>query len=155
MKTTAAVAERLHELMLYDLLASEVYFIQAALFRNWGYSRLAEHLAHEAEHERLHAKKQLDRLLYLGVPVELGKRPTASVGGSPRECLSVGLEMERAVAAKLNQLCAACREGNDAGTRTLADELLEETEMDHILWLETQLRLIEQLGEQRYLAEHV
>ena len=41
----------------------------------------------------------------------------------------------------------------DNGTRTRLQPLLTDTESDHILWLETQLRLIDQLGEKAYLAE--
>ncbi|MCH2108820.1 MAG: bacterioferritin, partial [Polyangiaceae bacterium] len=81
--------------------------------------------------------------------------PAAQVGSSPVECLKVGLEMETLVSKKLNQLIALCTKANDAGTRTLGDKLLYDTEMDHILWLEQQLGMIEKVGEENYLVEQI
>ncbi len=154
-KTSSEVLGALHELMLFDMIASEVYLVQAALFRDWGYNIIADHLQHEADHERLHTKMQIDRLLYLGGTIDLNQKPAARTGDSPVSCLEIGLEMETLVAKKLNELIALCNSAADAGTRTLGDELLHDTEMDHILWLETQLRLIKQVGEARYLAEQM
>ncbi len=154
-KSTPEVLSALHELMLYDMVASEVYLVQAALFRDWGYQTIADHLQHEADHERLHTQKQIDRLLYLGATIDLNQKPEAKAGSTPVECFEIGLQMETLVAKKLNQLIALCNAAADAGTRTLGDELLLDTEMDHILWLETQLRLISQVGEARYLAEQI
>jgi bacterioferritin len=141
--------------MLFDMIASEVYLVQAALFRDWGYNTIAEHLQHEADHERLHTQMQIDRLLYLGAKIDLNQKPIARTGDSPLSCLEIGLEMETLVAQKLNELIALCNAAADSGTRSLGDELLHDTEMDHILWLETQLRLIKQVGENRYLAEQI
>ena len=154
-KTSSEVLVALHELMLLDMVASEVYLVQAALFRDWGFNTVAEHLQHEADHERLHTQMQIDRLLYLGATIDLNQKPVARTGDSPITCFEIGLEMETLVAKKLNQLIALCNEAADAGTRKLGDELLHDTEMDHILWLETQLRLIKQVGEGRYLAEQL
>ena len=153
MKTTAEVAALLHELMLRDLLASEVYHVHAVLLGDWGLGRLAEHFEHESLHERQHASLQLERLTYLDVPIDLSKRPQhARVGSSAKEILEQSLTMELGVAEKLRKLCAAAIHTDD-GTRKLALKLLEETENDHILWLEQQLTLIEQMGEENYLAQ--
>lgn len=155
MKTTPEVAELLHELMLYDLVASEVYHVQSVLLADWGYDELAAHFEHESLHEREHADRQLERLAYLGVEIDLSKRPTgAKVGNTPRACIEESLRMEMSVAAKLRELCARCT-NHDEGTRLLAEELLEETETDHIWWLEQQLGHMDRIGEQKYLAEMI
>lgn len=153
MKTTPEVAELLHELMLYDLLASEVYHVQAVLLRDWGLEGLAEHFEHESLHERQHADWQLERLAYLGVAIDLSRRPVhKALGTTAKQLLEGALQMELTVAHKLRELCSKAIHVDD-GTHLLAQRLLKETEHDHILWLEQQLTLIEQVGEERYLAE--
>ncbi|MEN0065441.1 MAG: ferritin-like domain-containing protein [Myxococcota bacterium] len=156
MKTTQEVAELAHELMLEDLVASETYLVYAMLIRDWGYAALAAHFEHESLHERQHATLQLERLTYLDVPIDLSRRPASPpTPESPRACLEASLEMEVRVAEKLRELCVRCVASKDEGTRQLAETLLVETEMDHILWLEQQLRMIGQLGEAQYLAQMI
>jgi len=155
MKTTPEVAELLHDLMLRDLLASEVYHVQAVLLRDQGVLRLAAHFEGESLHEREHADWQLERLTYLGVPIDLSKRPAhVALGTSAKAFMEGSLKMELEVAEKLRQLCKAAATV-DEGTYQLAQRLLEETETDHIFWLEQQLSLIEQVGEENYLAQMV
>jgi len=153
MKTTPEVAELLHELMLRDLLASEVYHVQAVLLRDQGLLHLAEHFEGESLHERLHADWQLERLTFLEVPIDLSKRPGhVPMGTTAKEFIEASLKMELGVADKLGKLCEAAT-NVDEGTLTLAQRLLEETETDHIFWLEQQLTLIDQVGEAQYLAQ--
>lgn len=154
-KTSPEVAELAHELMLYDLVASETYLVYSMLLRDWGYGLLADHFEHESLHERQHATMQLERLTYLEVPIDLSKRPAAPpTPQTPRACLETSLAMEVEVAEKLGELCTRAR-SVDEGTRSLAERLLVETEMDHILWLKQQLGKMEQLGEAIYLAEMI
>ena len=153
MKTTPEVAELLHELMLRDLLASEVYHVQSVLLRDMGLLRLAAHFDHESLHERQHADWQLERLTYLEVPIDLSKRPQhVPMGNTAKSFLEGSLTMELGVAEKLRELCKAAM-GDDEGTYVLAQRLLEETETDHIFWLRQQLTLIEQVGEENYLSQ--
>jgi len=155
MKTTAEIAQLAHELMLDDLVASETYLLYARLFRDWGYASLAERFEHESLHEREHASMQIERLTYLDVPIDLSRRPAPPpTPSTPRGCLEASLAMEESVAERLRELCARC-ESHDEGTRQLAERLLVETEMDHILWLEQQLGHMERVGEARYLAEMI
>ncbi|MEM6930092.1 MAG: ferritin-like domain-containing protein [Myxococcota bacterium] len=155
MKTTPEIAKLAHELMLDDLGASETYLVYALLLRDWGYDSLADHFDHESQHERLHATMQIERLTYLEVPIDLSLRPASPpTPTKPRDCFEHSLEMEVRVAAKLRDLCALC-EGHDEGTRALAEKLLVETEMDHILWLRQQLGQIERIGEGNYLGQMI
>jgi bacterioferritin len=67
--------------------------------------------------------------------------------------LENGLAFEIEVAKSLNDAIALCREKIDNGTRELLEALLVDTERDHILWFETQLRLIDDVGLKNYLSE--
>ena len=53
-----------------------------------------------------------------------------------------------------NELVDLCIKVKDNGTHKMALEILEESE-EHVDWLETQLGLIEKLGLEKYLAEHL
>jgi bacterioferritin len=55
---------------------------------------------------------------------------------------------------RLNSGIALCMERGDNGSRSLLDEILQGEE-GHADWLETRLRLVEELGEVSYLAEMI
>jgi bacterioferritin len=83
------------------------------------------------------------------------KRLNLTVGTNPEEMFKGDLQYEYEVANGLNEGIALCEQARDSGTRKVLQQLLSDTEDDHILWLETQLRLIASLGLQAYLAEQL
>jgi bacterioferritin len=92
--------------------------------------------------------------LYLeGVP-NLQRLGAVTVGESVLEQLRLDLEVERAAIQRLNDGIAACVDEGDNGTRELLEDILEGEE-DHADWLETQLALVEQVGEAHYLAQQI
>ncbi len=155
MQGDAEVVARLNELLGHELAASETYLVQGNMLADWGYRKLAERIRHESDDERGHAEKLVERILFLQGTVDLTTRPRLALGSSPREMFEGALTYERDVARLLNQMIEECRAKLDAGTRVVLDQLLTDTEMDHILWLETQLRLMDQLGETAYLSEQM
>ena len=50
---------------------------------------------------------------------------------------------------------ALAREHGDNATRALLEPMLVDTEQDHILWLESQLRQIEDMGVENYLQQQI
>jgi bacterioferritin len=56
--------------------------------------------------------------------------------------------------ARLNKAIALCLTKQEAGTRDLLEDLLEEEE-ESIDYLEAQLKLVEDVGRERYLAEQM
>jgi bacterioferritin len=56
--------------------------------------------------------------------------------------------------AAYNDLVNLAIQLKDNGTHALALEILTESE-EHVDWLETQLHLIDTIGLERYLAEHM
>lgn len=93
--------------------------------------------------------------------------PHCSLGGSPKitagdtnigltviDQLRNDLAIQNAVVPALNDAIALCREHHDAGTASMLEALLV-GEDEHTDWLETQLELIEQIGQERYLAQQL
>lgn len=138
-----------------ELTSMDVYLLQGRMLEDWGYHKLKERLVHESGDEREHADRLIQRILFLqGVPDVLARKPLA-IGGNVEEMLRYDLKYEYEVAQALNQAMAVCVAEGDNASRALLEELLKDTEDDHIRWLESQLFLIEQLGIQNYLTEQL
>ena len=101
-----------------------------------------------------HERPRFERILYLdGVP-NLQRLDAFAVGETVVEQLQLALELEKEAVALIDKMMAACVEEGDTATREwLAPKMLEE--QTHIDWLETQLTLHSQIGDQHYLAQQV
>lgn len=64
------------------------------------------------------------------------------------------LDVERQAIRSLNDGIEACRHAGDNGSRELLEKILH-AEEDHANWLETQLGLLETLGDKHYLAHQL
>jgi len=64
------------------------------------------------------------------------------------------LDLELRAVKLLNDGIALCRAKGDNTTEALLTAILV-SEEEHIDWIETQIRLIEHLGEKAYLAEQL
>ena len=65
------------------------------------------------------------------------------------------LAAEYSVATSLRKIIAVCEEERDYVTRALLQELLNDTETDHIYWLEQHLGLIEKIGLPNYIQSQM
>ncbi len=151
MQGNAEIIEELNHLLTAELTAMDVYFIQSRMCENWGYTKLSERWAHEMTDETRHAGALIKRILLLEGSPNLAARAEYSVGKTVEEMLKADLELERDVARSLNEVIAKCDAAGDSGSRMLLDTMLEDTEHDHIVWLEAQLRQLADMGVQGYL----
>jgi bacterioferritin len=144
----------LNDLLTNELTAINQYFIHAKMCQNWGYARLAEKVRAESIDEMKHADQVISRILFLeGVP-NLQKLNKLHVGETVKEQLESDLQLEYAAIKFLNQGIEAARKLGDNGTEDLMTKILVGEE-DHTDWLEAQLELIRQIGEQNYLAQQL
>ncbi len=155
MKGSEAVIRSLNDLLTNELTAIDQYLVQSRMLENWGYRKLHERISHESDDERGHAEKLVHRILFLEGQPHVGARAKLSIGANPKEILENDLALEIEVARRLNDAIALCRDEGDNGTRELLEELLNDTERDHIFWFESQLKLIDQVGLEKYLAETI
>ena len=81
----------------------------------------------------------------------LGK---VNVGQTVPEQFRLDLEVEKTAVKALNAAIELCRGLGDNGTRDLLEQMLRDEE-DHANWLEAQLTLIQQTGENNYLAQQI
>jgi len=154
MKGNAKLIEALNDVLTAELTGINQYFIHAKMCENWGYKRLEEANHKEAIDEMKHADELIERVLFLeGVPnmQRLGK---VKVGETVPEQLKLDLTLEVEAVARLTKAIALAVEVADYGTRELLENLLT-SEEEHVNWLESQIELIKQVGEQNYLSEQI
>lgn len=154
MQGDAEIIELLNEVLTAELTAINQYFVDAKMFANWGYERLADKFRHESIDEMKDADALIERILYLdGVP-NLQRLGTVRVGEDTKEKLELALDLEREAIARLNRGIATAVAKGDNGSRELLEGILTGEE-SHADWIEAQLTLIEQVGAANYLAQQI
>ena len=154
MRGDAELIELLNEVLTAELTTINQYFIHAKLCQNWGYPRLAHKLREESIGEMRDAEAIIERILYLeGVP-NLQRLSPVRVGETVPEQLEVDADIERAAIERYNRGIALAVAKGDNGTRELLEEKLTGEE-EHLDWIETQLRLIAEVGLANYLSVQI
>lgn len=154
MKGNAKIIEALNEILTGELTAINQYFIHAKMCGNWGYHRLEHQNRDESIDEMKHADRVIERILFLdGVP-NMQRLEKVRVGETVHEQLKLDLKLEETAIPRLNKSIALAVEVGDNTTRELLEDILK-SEEEHVDWLEAQLELIKQVGEQNYLAQQI
>ncbi|MCX7094169.1 MAG: bacterioferritin [Methylobacter sp.] len=150
MKGDNTILDILNGLLAGELSASDQYLIHGEMYADFGLNHLAEKSLHESEHERLHARALIQRILFLEGTPNLSKREALTIGSAVPDMLKADLDVEYHVVGELKKAIAACEQAQDYVTRDMLTVQLEDTEMDHAYWLEQQLRLINLVGLENY-----
>ena len=153
MQSTPEIIELLNDVLTAELTAINQYFIHYKMQENWGYQRLAHKGKEESFGEMKHAEELIERILYLeGVP-NMQRLGPVKVGETVTEQLKAELETEKEAIARLAAGVEQCRR-TDEGTRLLLEEILSDEE-EHADWIETQLSVIDDIGEGLYLNAQI
>jgi bacterioferritin len=139
----------LNRILKNELTAINQYFLHAKMLENFGLSAMAAHERGESIDEMKHADALIERILFLdGLPnlQDLGK---LLIGETAREILECDLKLETAAMPDLRAAIAHTEKVQDYVSRQLFQSILD-SEEEHVDWIETQLGLIERVGEQNY-----
>ena len=148
------IIEALNEILTAELTAINQYFVHYKMLENWGYKRIAKKKREESIEEMKHADRVIGRILFLdGVP-NMQRMFPVRVGEDPIEMHKLDLEVEREAVVRLNKAIALTLAKNEAGTREYLESLLSNEE-ESIDWLEAQLKIVSDIGKERYLAEQL
>ena len=149
MQVDAKVVEYLKQVLTNELTAINQYFMHAKMCEDWGLGKLAAVTRSESIDEMRHAERLTERILFLeGLPnlQDLGK---LKIGEDVEEQLRADLRLEQEAIPLLREAIGYCRDQRDEGSKELLQGILRDEEA-HVDFLETQLRLVEQVGLQNY-----
>jgi len=155
MKGSQKVIDLLNKQLTLELTSMDQYLAHAKIYEDWGINKLHEQLAHEHEEELDHAKALIERILFLEGTPDTVSREKVNVGTNVKEMLENDLKAEYTVAESLRSIIAVCEEEKDYVSREVLEQLLDDTETDHIYWLEQHLGLIEKIGLQNYIQSQM
>ncbi len=154
MKGDAQILTLLNKVLKNELTAINQYFLHARIFRHWGLGQLDHYEYKQSIRVMKEADKLIERILFLeGLPnlQDLGK---LMIGEDPAECLDCDLRHENSHHQLLLQATAQCEAAHDYVSRDLLEDLLEHCEHS-IDWLETQQKLIKDIGLENYLQSQM
>lgn len=149
MKGEIKVIERLNEALFLELGAVNQYWLHYRLLEDWGYTRLAEKERAESIEEMHHADKLVERIIFLEGHPNLQTVAPLRIGQNVKEALEADLAGEYEARTSYKESREICQQLGDYVTMKLFEELLGDEE-GHIDFLETQLQLLEEIGEEKY-----
>jgi bacterioferritin len=144
------VIEFLNEQLTAELTAINQYFLHYKMQENWGYTKLAKYTRHESIDEMKHAEILTDRILFLDGLPNYQKLFALRIGETVKEQFECDMKIEQEAVKRLREGITYMRSIGDVTSANIFESILEDEE-HHIDYLETQLQLIENLGEALYL----
>ena len=154
MQGNPKIIAELNKLLKNELTAINQYFLHARMMKHWGFERLGKKVYEESIGEMKHADRLILRILLLdGLPnlQDLGR---LAVGETVPECLKADLKLESGARNDLVAATAACEAAKDFVSREIVVGILEDAE-EHIDFLETEIGLLEKVGEKNYLQSQI
>jgi bacterioferritin len=148
------VLRLLNEQLTSELTAINQYFLHSKMQENWGLTEVAAHTRAESFDEMRHAEAITDRILLLDGLPNYQRLFSLRVGQTLREQFEADLAIEYEVMDRLKPGVIMCRAKEDSTSAFLLEQIIADEE-NHIDYLETQLELMEKLGEELYLAQCV
>jgi bacterioferritin len=149
MKGEAQVIERLNEALFLELGAVNQYWVHYRLLDDWGVQKLADKERAESIEEMHHADKLIERIIFLEGHPNLQRVAPLRIGQNIKEVLEADLAGEYDARKAYKSSRDVCESVGDYVSKNLFEELLADEE-GHINFLETQLQLLNSIGQEQY-----
>ena len=150
MKGDEKVIEYLNKGLRSELTAISQYWLHYRLQKDWGVGKLAEKSRQESIEEMVHADKFIDRIIFLEGHPNLQVLDPLRIGETVKETLECDLAAELDALKLYKEARDHCEKVGDYTSKTIFEERIRDEE-GHTDYLETQLELIEKMGEERYI----
>jgi bacterioferritin len=135
-------------------LAINQYFLHAKMQENFGWVKLARHTKAESIDEMRHAEVITDRILFLDGLPNYQRLFALRIGQTITQMFDADLAVEVEAVDRLRRGIEYMRSVADITSAKIFEDILADEEQ-HVDYLETQIELVSQLGEQLYLAQLV
>jgi bacterioferritin len=140
----------LNKVLKNELTAINQYFLHSRMLADWGLSILAHKEYEESIDEMKHADRLIRRVLFLGGLPNLQDLGKLLIGENVQEVLKCDLSLEMMSLPDLKLAITHCETVKDFISREIFTDILE-SEEEHIDWLQTQMRLIAQMGIENFV----
>ncbi len=150
MKGDQKVIEYLNRALRKELTAISQYFLHSRLADDWGFAKLSKKEYAESIDEMRHADEFIQRILFLGGLPNLQELEKLRIGENVREVFECDLAGEYDGLELYREAVAHCESVKDYATRDLFAKIIADEE-GHADSLETQIELMDRVGEQNYL----
>ncbi len=148
------VIEYLNKALRLELTTVNQYFLHARIYKDWGLTRLAKIEYEESIDEMKHADELIERILFLeGLP-NVQDLDKVLIGETVKEILECDLKAEQRAHPLYKEAIAYFETVKDYVSRDLLSKILQ-SEEEHIDFLETELSLLERVGEQNYAQTQI
>ncbi len=154
MKGSEVVIGRLNDLLSLELGAINLYLAHSKMCQKLGLERLAERFRQISLEEMKDAEEIIERVLFLDGRPRMEQLSGVTIGATVPEQLRSALETERQGLKLLQEGIATALDVDDQATREFLAGRLPDEE-GYVDWLETQLSLIDSIGEANYLARQL
>lgn len=149
MKGDQGVIDYLNKALRAELTAVSQYWLHYRLQADWGLGKLAKKSRAESIEEMNHADKLIDRIIFLEGHPNLQTLDPLRIGQSPRESLECDLAAELDAVTLYKEARDYCESVRDYVSKNLFEALLTDEE-GHVDFLETQLDLMDRIGQQNW-----
>lgn len=148
------VIEFLNEQLTAELTAINQYFLHAKLQENNGWYKLARYTRAESFDEMRHAEVLTDRIIFLDALPNYQRLFHVRVGQTVTEMFQADRQIEVEAIDRLRRGIDVMRAKDDITSANIFESILADEE-HHIDYLDTQLELVDKLGEALYLAQQI
>jgi len=148
------IIRALNQVLFHTLTAINQSFLHAKMLKNWGLDEWGGHERTWSIHVMKDADALAERILFLeGLPnfQALGK---LRIGEHALEILTCDLALQNELLDATRAAIAKCETIQDFVSRKLLTGVLDCAE-DHLDWLETQLDLVDRVGNANYLQSQM
>ncbi|MEU9577767.1 bacterioferritin [Streptomyces chilikensis] len=145
------VIEFLNEQLTAELTAINQYFLHSKIQDHKGWTKLARYTRAESFDEMRHAEVLTERILMLDGLPNYQRLFHVRVGQSLTEMFEADKQVEVEAIDRLRRGVEVMRAKNDITSANIFEAILADEEQ-HIDYLDTQLELIEKLGEPLYIS---
>lgn len=148
------IVSLLNEILVRELTAARHYMAMHCQCEVWGFEILDEYYKKESHEETHHAEDIAEHILSMGGKPEFMMTNMVELQPDVPKQLYKTLEIENEMIDFLKTCMSTCIAEGDFVTHDMLHKLLMK-EDESVEWVETQISILEKIGEQNYLAKQV